>query len=91
MSDDRETLMQQLRECVSAISTHPDLVAELHEDSGIVQARVSSLAMISLIFSLEERFDIEIPDTALTPTNLYSLRSLCALVLQCRGGVAKPQ
>ncbi|MGH3611693.1 MAG: phosphopantetheine-binding protein [Pseudonocardia sp.] len=41
---------------------------------------LDSLAVVSVIIALQEAFDVEIPDSALSPENFRTLERICSLM-----------
>lgn len=53
--------------------------ADLDENESLVESGVDSLALVSLIVSIEYAFDVEFSDDDLQPENLQTLSSLIEL------------
>ena len=54
--------------------------ADLDENESLIESGVDSLALVSLIVSIEYAFDVEFSDDDLQPENLQTLSSLIELV-----------
>ena len=50
--------------------------ADLDENESLIESGVDSLALVSLIVSIEYAFDVEFSDDDLQPENLQTLSSL---------------
>ena len=53
--------------------------ADLDENESLIESGVDSLALVSLIVSIEYAFDVEFSDDDLQPENLKTLSSLIEL------------
>lgn len=53
--------------------------ADLDENESLIESGVDSLALVSLIVSIEYAFDVEFSDYDLQPENLQTLSSLIEL------------
>ena len=53
--------------------------ADLDENESLIKSGVDSLALVSLIVSIEYAFDVEFSDDDLQPENLQTLSSLIEL------------
>lgn len=53
--------------------------ADLDENESLIESGVDSLALVSLIVSIEYAFDVEFSDDDLQPENLRTLSSLIEL------------
>ncbi len=53
--------------------------ADLGENESLIESGVDSLALVSLIVSIEYAFDVEFSDDDLQPENLQTLSSLIEL------------
>lgn len=53
--------------------------ADLDENESLIESGVDSLALVSLIVSIEYAFDVEFSDDDLQPKNLQTLSSLIEL------------
>lgn len=53
--------------------------ADLDENKSLIESGVDSLALVSLIVSIEYAFDVEFSDDDLQPENLQTLSSLIEL------------
>ena len=53
--------------------------ADLDENESLIESGVDSLAIVSLIVSIEYAFDVEFSDDDLQPENLQTLSSLIEL------------
>ncbi|PTS88578.1 MULTISPECIES: acyl carrier protein [unclassified Caulobacter] len=63
-------------------------VATLAEDTDLYRAGMSSFASVQLMLALEETFDIEFPETMLSPKTFSSLGAIQAAVQQLTGATA---
>jgi acyl carrier protein len=50
----------------------------------LMESGLTSLDMVNLMLSVEAEFDIEIPQTAMTPDNFRSIRAIEAVILNLR-------
>ncbi len=72
---DRENIKEKI------IKAAKDTIgAELDENESLIESGVDSLALVSLIVSIEYAFDVEFSDDDLQPENLQTLSSLIELV-----------
>jgi acyl carrier protein len=72
---------RQIREALSEITKGRDPL-NASADASLDTVGVDSIAMIDLIYKLEELFGIKIPDDDVTPENFESIASLVTLVNQ---------
>lgn len=71
---DRENIKEKI------IKAAKDTIgAELDENESLIESGVDSLALVSLIVSIEYAFDVEFSDDDLQPENLQTLSSLIEL------------
>ncbi len=67
------------------VSDHAGLatdVSSLAQDADLYRAGMSSFASVQLMLALEEAFDIEFPETMLSPRTFSSLSAIEAAVAQ---------
>lgn len=79
-ADRAETTVQGVR---AVLATHGRLSApvdELTDTSDLHGAGLTSLATVSLMLALEERFDVEFPDALLSRKTFSSISSLAAAI-----------
>ncbi len=60
-------------------------VKDLHEDSDLYQAGLTSLSTVNLMLALEEHFDVEFLDRMLGRKTFGSLRTLNEAIAELRG------
>ena len=63
-------------------------VATLTEDADLYRAGMSSFASVQLMLALEETFDIEFPETMLSPRTFSSLGAIQSAVVQLTSAAA---
>lgn len=63
-------------------------VATLAEDADLYRAGMSSFASVQLMLALEETFDIEFPETMLSPRTFSSLGAIQSAVAQLTSAAA---
>jgi acyl carrier protein len=74
---DNSTTTIDLDEIRSILVTHGRLaVTELGEQDDLYRAGLTSLATVGVMLALEERFDVEFPESALGRDTFRSLRSI---------------
>ena len=59
-------------------------VAGLAEDADLYRAGMTSFASVQLMLALEEEFDVEFPESMLSPRTFASLNAIQAAVGQLR-------
>lgn len=67
------------------VADHAGLAADvsgLAQDADLYRAGMSSFASVQLMLALEEAFDIEFPETMLSPRTFSSLSAIEAAVAQ---------
>lgn len=71
---DRENIKEKIIK-----SAKETIGADLDENESLIESGVDSLALVSLIVSIEYAFDVEFSDDDLQPENLQTLSSLIEL------------
>ena len=71
---DRENIKEKLIKAAKET-----IGADLDENESLIESGVDSLALVSLIVSIEYAFDVEFSDDDLQPENLQTLSSLIEL------------
>ena len=56
----------------------------VHADDDLREAGLSSLDMVSLVLSLEDEFDLLIPENDIMPANFRSVSSISSLISTLR-------
>lgn len=51
-------------------------------DTDLREAGLSSIDMVNLVLSIEDEFDLTIPEAEITPTNLRSVSAISLLVIR---------
>jgi acyl carrier protein len=74
----------QVRELLSQHGRLSAPIADLADDSDLHAAGLTSLATVGLMLALEERFDVEFPDSLLTRRTFSSIAALAAAVESLR-------
>jgi acyl carrier protein len=76
--DTPDTTVQAIRAIMSRLGCLSVPIDELTDTSDLHGAGLTSLATVSLMLALEERFDVEFPDALLSRKTFSSLRALAA-------------
>jgi acyl carrier protein len=77
MNNPSTTTTIDLDEIRNILVTHGRLtVTELGEQDDLYRAGLTSLATVGVMLALEERFDVEFPESALGRDTFRSLRSI---------------
>ncbi|EST38928.1 hypothetical protein N566_04800 [Streptomycetaceae bacterium MP113-05] len=71
---------EQIRQVLSELPQLRDVAPDIPGDADLWEAGLDSLASVQLLLLLEERFEIELPDEALTLDTFRSVRSLAEAV-----------
>jgi acyl carrier protein len=79
-SDRPETTVWAVRAIVSRQGCLSVSIDELTDTSDLHGAGLTSLATVSLMLALEERFDVEFPDALLSRKTFSSIRALAAAI-----------
>jgi len=81
MSDtNAQSLEQRIAGLVQRLLADHSLDRLVGADDDLRQAGLSSLDMVSLVLSVEEEFDIMVPETGITPANFRSIAAITRLV-----------
>jgi acyl carrier protein len=81
MSDtNAQSLEQRIAGLVQRLLADHSLDRLVGTDDDLRQAGLSSLDMVSLVLSVEEEFDIMVPETGITPANFRSIAAITRLV-----------
>ena len=73
---------------VKAILEQNSVAVEIHPESRLVDAGLTSMDMVNLMLGVEAEFNMTIPQSEITPENFQSVRTLELMVvnhLQCEG------
>jgi acyl carrier protein len=85
--------IEKVREILAQHGRLGTSVAELADEADLYDAGLTSLATVGVMLALEDAFDIEFPDAALTRRTFGSIASLAAVVEGLAGspvGVSAP-
>lgn len=77
--------VQKVREILAQHGRLGIAAAELADDADLHDAGLTSLATVGVMLALEDVFDIEFPDAALTRRTFGSIASLAAAVEGLKG------
>ncbi len=77
----RESVVQVVRRILVERSIDRPVSA----DDDLREIGLTSLDMVDLVLSVESRFDLKIPEAAITPANFRSIAAIDALVTSLRG------
>ena len=66
---------------VKAILRENAIAAEIHADSRLVDAGLTSMDMVNLMLSVEAEFDFTIPQAEITPENFQSVKTLQRMIV----------
>ena len=71
---------EKVREILAAHGRLTESVEKLKDDSDLYQAGLTSLATVGLMLALEDEFDIEFPDSALSRKTFGSINAIAETV-----------
>ena len=74
------TQQQQVREILAKNGRLAVPVDTLSDDSDLFSAGLDSLAIVNVLMSLEEQFDIELPDEMLQRKSFASIATITTIV-----------
>ena len=77
----RESVVQVVRR----ILVERSIDCSVSADDDLREIGLTSLDMVDLVLSVESRFDLKIPEAAITPANFRSIAAIDALVTSLRG------
>ncbi|NVJ51858.1 MAG: acyl carrier protein [Gammaproteobacteria bacterium] len=72
--------IEKVREILSTHGRLTTPVDSLQDDSDLYQAGLTSLATVGLMLALEDEFDVEFPDSALSRKTFGSIESIAETV-----------
>jgi len=72
--------IEKVRDILSAHGRLTTPVDNLEDDSDLYQAGLTSLATVGLMLALEDEFDIEFPDSALSRKTFGSIEAIADTV-----------
>lgn len=81
-------MIDQLRQLVTQYGGLAVDAASLAEDDDLYRAGMSSFASVQLMLALEETFDIEFPESMLSPRTFSSLAAIQSAVAQLTNATA---
>jgi len=74
---------------VKTILMQNSISADLHPESRLVDAGLTSMDMVKLMLDVEAEFDLTIPQAEITPENFRSVKTLQSMIIsQLRPGAA---
>jgi len=74
---------------VKTILMQNSISADLHPESRLVDAGLTSMDMVKLMLDVEAEFDLTIPQAEITPENFQSVKTLQSMIIsQLRPGAA---
>lgn len=81
MSDSNaQSLEGRIAAIVRRLLAQRSIDREISPDADLRQAGLSSLDMVSLVLSVEEEFDLMVPEVSIMPTNFRSIAAISRLV-----------
>nr|WP_186388981.1 acyl carrier protein [Stappia sp. TSB10P1A] len=75
-------MIEDVREIIASHGKLPVDVATLADDADLYAAGLSSFASVQLMLALEERFDIEFPETMLNRKTFASIGAISSAVAE---------
>ncbi|WP_371515135.1 acyl carrier protein [Stappia sp. TSB10P1A] len=76
------SIIEDVREIIASHGKLPVDVATLADDADLYAAGLSSFASVQLMLALEERFDIEFPETMLNRKTFASIGAISSAVAE---------
>ena len=80
-------MTDDIRQILNEHGRLPIDVSTIAESADLYQAGLSSHASVNVMLALEDRFDIEFPDSMLKPSVFESIAAIEAAVGELRAGV----
>ncbi len=77
-------MTEEIRQIISEHGRLPAGGSELAVDSNLYQAGMTSHASVNVMLALEDRFEVEFPDSMLTPNVFESIASIEAAISTLR-------
>jgi acyl carrier protein len=65
---------------VAAILKQNAITTEVHPESRLVDAGLTSMDMVNLMLSVEAEFDLTLPQSVITPENFQSVETLQRMI-----------
>lgn len=85
MSDSNaQSLEQRIAGIVHRLLTEHSIDRAVTPDEDLRQAGLSSLDMVSLVLSVEEEFELMVPEVSIMPANFRSIAAITHLVESLR-------
>ena len=66
---------------VKAILEQNSIASEIHPESRLVDAGLTSMDMVNLMLGVEAEFDFTIPQSEITPENFQSVKTLELMIV----------
>ena len=66
---------------VKAILEQNSIASEIHPESRLVDAGLTSMDMVNLMLGVEAEFDFTIPQSEITPENFQSVKALERMIV----------
>ncbi|WP_425329545.1 acyl carrier protein [Stappia indica] len=76
------SIIEDVRKIIASHGKLPGDVATLADDADLYAAGLSSFASVQLMLALEERFDIEFPETMLNRKTFSSIGAISSAVAE---------
>lgn len=85
MSDpNAQSVTERISRVVRRLLTEHSIDRPVDVDEDLRQAGLSSLDMVSLVLSVEEEFELMVPEASIMPTNFRSIAAISQLVESLR-------
>jgi len=75
-----QSVEERIAGVVHRLLTEQSIDRDVAVDEDLRQAGLSSLDMVSLVLSVEEEFDLMVPEVSIMPANFRSIRAIGQLV-----------
>ncbi len=80
-----QTVTEAIREMIVRHGRLPGRGADLDDETDLYGAGLTSLATVGLMLALEERFDIEFPESKLNRATFRSVSTIASLISELAG------
>jgi len=81
MQASNEGVLKRVLALVRSILDQNSITAEVHPQSLLVDAGLTSMDMVNLMLAVEAEFDFTIPQSEITPENFQSVKTLQQMVV----------
>lgn len=85
MYDQNLSIEDRVVDIVQRLLSELSIIGPVSNEADLRESGLSSIDMVSLMVRIEASFDLDIPETEITPANFRSISAIANLVTSLRG------